>query len=568
MADQSAALFGTLQHSPGNPAFPTLPSTSDPKLGKIGLVGVGAELLVPFFEQETGVQSATRPSQGFGDWYLNQVIVTPNPIDFGDIADQKDIEVTFFSTYFGTSSLDDIVISTPAIDIIDPVDSPLFPIELNPFSDAVLTFRTEQAGPEQFDDEFEIVVDGATFTVRTVGRRVLLLFGEPENGAIETLVFATDLMRAKDGTEQAFSLRLAPFSNLQYTFRFSAELDSKRTQLEALLVGGNPVLPYGIQLWWEAEKISSAAAASALTVNIDTSLMQINEDETFMFVTPSRVNVFGVVESFTSSSVTFEQPIGTILPPDTYGMPIRYGHLTADPNIATSQKNLSDIAVSLRTESDVDISNVDANYFDFHPSESPSRPIFTARCMRGGRLRGSIRRETQELDSVTGRLFVTGTEPMGEWSSNATVWCNSKQDIRSWREFLHAMRGSWGTFYVPTFQNDLPLDEDITLATNTFVVPYMGIALHLGLQSPYRDLRVRLEDGSVEYKRITLAVDNQNGTETITVDTVFGGAGTSSVANTMISWMHLCRIEGDTARFLHTYLGQAELNFSVRSVLE
>jgi hypothetical protein len=96
----------------------------------------------------------------------------------------------------------------------------------------------------------------------------------------------------------------------------------------------------------------------------------------------------------------------------------------------------------------------------------------------------------------------------------------------------------------------------------------MGVEAFLNAQAPYRDLRIQLDDGSVEYKRITDVTDNGNGTETITVDSVIGSAGFSEIADTMISFMRLCRIEGDTAQFTHLYLGEAQLRFTVRTAKE
>lgn len=572
MADQSASSsFTTLQHNPGNSLFPTLPGAGDPNVGYLGDWLTGASQLFPFFEDKTGVvQSATGTprTSGFGDWFLNQVWVTPDPIDFGDIADAKDVAVTFFSTWLEPVVIDSLSIPVDGVDITDPTGSPLFPTTLDSYNDTIFTFTAAQSGPQTFDDEITITVEGSSFEVRVLGRRVLLLFAEPQNGSIETLNWATDLMRSKDGVEQAFSLRLAPFSVIRYTLRHSADLDWQRTTIEALLMGGTPVLPFGVQLWYEAEKITTSALSTDTTVNIDTRYMQIAAGESFVFTTPSRENILLEIDSFTATDITFTQAIGTALPVDTYGMPVRYGHLQSNPTLTTGQKNLQDTVFDLRTEADIDIGDVDANYFDFHTVESPARPILRKRGIRNDSARGLIYRETQELDSITGRKFVTGTESMGEWLSDLVVYCNSKAEIRAWREFLHYMRGTWGKFYLPSFQNDLPLDSPIALGGNSFDVPYMGIAAFLNGVAPYRDLRIQLQDGSVEYKRITLVTDNGDGTETITVDSVIGSVGFSSVADTVISWMRLVRIEADTARFLHRYIGQADLEFTVRSTKE
>lgn len=572
MADQSAALFGTLQHDPGNPLFPTLPDPLADKLGKIGWPGIGAELKIVPQEPLFGYpQTSAGPSRlkNFGGWYLDQIIITPDPIDFGDIADQKDVDVNFYSTYKNTQSLDLIEIPVDALDITGA--SPLLPLSLVPFSDTNVTFRAEQAGPQDFDDDITVTVGNLTILVRTLGRRVLMLFGEPENGFEETLNFETDLMRAKNGFEQAFSLRKAPWSAIRYDFFLPDTKDRKRTTLETILFGGAPILPFGVQLWWEGERITSAALSTDTTVFIDHSYMQVNVGETFAFTLPDDTNVFGTVASIDSPlAITFEQAIGTDLPLNTFGTPIRFGHIRGPVSTNTARKNLQSISLTIRTEADVDIGAVDPTYFDLHPSESPGRPILKERCVRSSSMRGSIDRVTDELDSITGRLFVTGTEPLGEWSTSLHGWLNSKAEIYAWRQFLHYIRGSWSTFYMPTFQNDLPLNTAFALGGNTFIVPYMGISTFLDGAAPKRDLRITIsgDTDTPIYRRISSIVDNGNDTETITLDGTVGSAGFSQVNETVISWMHLCRLAGDSARFNHTYLGQAELAFRVRSVKE
>ena len=571
MANQSAAVsgYGLLTWHPGNPALPTLPGIGDPSLGKLDEFGRGADK--PFISRQLPFvppigQGAAAPASGFADWYVNQIWVTPTPIDFGDIANDKDVSITIYSTYKTERTLSAIDIPVDAIELIG-AGSPALPDTLLPFGDKVLTFRALQAGPDIFDDDITFNFDVVSFDVRTVGRRVLLLFAAPEAGMIEQLGFATDLMRSKNGFEQAFSLRKAPRSTVQYKFRLPDTQDQSRTRLETLLFGGSALLPIGVQYWFESRRITSAAESTDATVQIDTSNLSISIGETFVFTTPGDINVLGVIDSFDGSSITFEQVIGTALPLDTFGMPVRFGHMQAPAGMRISRKNLQDLSVTIRTEAETDIGAIDTTYFDLHPSESPGRPILKERCTLGV-LSGAIDREESRLDSQTGRMFVTSSESLGEQSSQAVVFINSMAQLHAWRKFLHFVRGSWGTFYAPTFQNDLPLDAAFALGGNTFDIPDMGIDVFLGGAAPKRDLRIVTDDGVVHYRRITDVTNNGNGTETVTLDDTVGTAGFSAIADTVISWMHLVRIDGDTATFNHRLLGEADLIFRIRTVKE
>lgn len=576
MADQSAAVsgFGLLVYHPGNPNFPLLPAPGDPTLGKLAEFGLGADLPFTSYRGRTPAppigQGATAPASGFADWYLNTVWATPVPIDFGDISDDKDYEITLYNTYRTTQQITAIDIPVAGVDVFS-LSSPVLPIDLNSFGDEVLTFRATTVGPNNFDEDITFTFGGGTFDVRTLGRRVLLLFAAAENGASENLSFATDIMRSKDGTEQAFSLRKAPRSIIRYIFRLSEAQDQLRTRLRTILFGGNPSLSIGVQLWWEARKITSAAIAADTIINCDTSNMSISIGDNVVFTTPSLLNVVGEVVSFTASTIELTQAIGEVLPPDTYCIPIRYGRLASGgASFRTAQFGMEDLAVEITTDDEQDIGEFDTTYFDISPFESPGRPILKQRCLKGSMASGTISREQQVIDSGTGRMYITGSEPTGEESYQLIAYLNSTPELFAWRKFLHYVRGSWGKFYLPSFQNDLPLFADFILGGNVFDIPEMGIANLLGVAAPKRDLRIVTSDGSIYYRRITSVIDNGNGTETVTLNDVVGTGSpdTSAIDGTVISWLNLVRIAGDTARINHLYLGQAELAFSVRTVKE
>ncbi|TFH66000.1 MAG: hypothetical protein E4G91_00375 [Candidatus Zixiibacteriota bacterium] len=574
MADQSAAVSGygaTVWH-PGNPQFPTLPLPGDPVNGFLDNFAVGAQF--EFFDQPLPDQppfTSAAKVGGYAGWYLDQIWASPVPIDFGDIADQKDVEVTLYSTYRTAQTISSVVIPVSGVNLL----TPSIPVSIRSFGDEIFTFRAAQSGPQSFDDEIEFTTPLIDFVIRTLGQRVLVLLASPQAGIAEQLLFKTDLMRSKNGFEQAFNLRKAPRARIQFTYRLSDLNDKKRTELETVLFAGNPLLPIGVQYWWEARKITSAALSTDTIVNFLQANMSIAAGDTLVFTTPDDTNIIATILDLNSPegfSVTLEDQIGTALPLGTYVTPVRYGHMVRSASIGVARKNMEDLQVELTTEAERDIGEIDTNYFDLYTIESPMRPILKERCTTGGLLSGTIEREQSILDSQTGRFFVTGTEALGQQSTEAIVYINDSDKLYAWRKFLHYIRGSWGTFYAPTFQNDLPLFAPFTLGGNTFVVPYMGLTTLIGGigAAPKRDLRIVIADGSVHYRRINTLVDNGNGTETITLDSTVGSGSPefSPIASTFISWMHLVRLVGDSASFLHTTIGEADLRFRIRTVKE
>ena len=71
------------------------------------------------------IRSAAKSSSHlFGQWFLDQIWVTPVPVDFGDIPDDKNVDVTVFSTYLDPVNFESVDIPVSGLDITAPAGSP------------------------------------------------------------------------------------------------------------------------------------------------------------------------------------------------------------------------------------------------------------------------------------------------------------------------------------------------------------------------------------------------------------------------------------------------------------
>jgi len=558
MADQSAGLFAPLFSSPGNPLLPVLPGPGDPILGKPAVFGIGAgftgalEDFLPVHAAGTGT--------GFAGWYLDTTWMTPNPIEFGNIIDDKQRTFTLHNTRrnvatwtaFDDASLDGFDLLTPAL-----------PVGLAGFSDAIGTVEATREGPAEFDEFIDTTVAGEVLLLRVIGRRVVLFETFPERPISERLKFKTDNMVSKDGSEQAMQIAIAPRSNVTLEIRHSRDVE--RTRLSNLILGAQHLLT-GVQAWWQSAELTTPALSADVVLQVNTAGMELLPGDNVSVVLPDRTAHVAEVDSLTASSITLLAAVGVALPRFTSVMPLRFGFNSGSVELATFPINAEDMKATFTLIDYVNVPNVDAAYFDAHPIDGLpilKRPLFFSGASRRGKLVSKMDR----LDSTTGIIFVNRSEPIARPSQDVVAHIRSMADQQAWREFLHFVRGSYGAFYVPTGTNDLPLaSPGFTLGGNTFDTPNMGTATLVGTQAPRRDVQIEIA-GVFYNRRVTSVVDNVT-TEQFTLDAVVPGVGIVPPADVRISWLTLSRIVGDVATFRHLYRGVAELRFEVRGVIE
>jgi hypothetical protein len=574
MADQGAVLpgFSVLEYHPGNAEFPSLPA--DPfavLLMEYGVTVPGIDFAAmgdtndgqPQTRQFHHVQGAgiVPGKSGFADWYLDTLWISPPIADFGDIVNDKDIAVTLHSTFRVNQSLDSMDLS--AVPSLSQPPPPTLPENIPSFSSIIVTIRAAAAGEDSFDEfvTFTLSISG-TVPYRTLGTRVLFFSGIPQSIVTEQLLFKSDLMRSKDGTEQAFSLRLAPKTRIKYQLKFTNDAD--RTLAENILFGGSPLLQIGVQNWWETQQTSALTLSTSFAILVNTTEGSWAEGQTISCVLPDRSVLTAEIDTFTPTQINLTAAIGTELPIGTDVMPVNFGYFPRKAALKVSPVNLSTMDVEFVTFTETDQAFLDTAFFDVHPIDG--LPIIRKRWILGRKASADITREQSIIDGETGVIAVRGSEPLGEYTTKTTFPLSSKAEIYAYRQFVHFLRGSWGQFYMPTMQNDLPLFTDFVLGGNTFIVPYMGVKLFLDNLAPKRDVRIVTEDGTIYYRRITLVVDNGNDTETLTLDSTVGSSGFSAIASTTISYMHLSRINGDSVTLKHLYAGRADMEWISRSV--
>lgn len=567
MAQGAASPFQRIFHAPGNPQLPVLPNAADPKEGILPVIPkeaiASASVVAIRIPQTVLPVSAAAPgvADGFAQFYLNGIGGTPNPVEYGDITATKTRTVTVHNTFRDAVEISAVDLTDPGLSGVTLL-SPGLPISIPAFSSQVFTFEAALIGDPTVDGEAIFTHDvPGSFTIRMTGRRVIIFATVPQRPIIEQLTFGTDVMDSHDGSEQVMTWRTTPRSIVQYDIRHTD--DAERTAILNTILSAGYLLQ-GVQLWYQARQLTTAAAAVDTVIQVPTIGLEIAAGDTLSFVLPDKTTTNAEVLSLTASDITLTAAIGLLLPVRTFVMPVKFGFMESQQGVATFATAAEDLRVKFTLIEYDNVGFVDPVYFDAHPVDAlpiPKAPLFFDGQSRGG----SIRSDASRLDGRSGQMIQARSQVIGRPGNPMLVHLPDFATIDAWRKFLHALRGSWGLFYNPSGTNDLPIvDAGFTLGGNTLDVPNMGLTA-MGNHAPRRDVRVTV--AGVSYDRRIVSWADNGATEQAVLSDIIPGAGVIFQDAIKIEWLTLSRIVGDSATFKHTVLGVAELRFSIRGVI-
>ena len=178
-----------------------------------------------------------------------------------------------------------------------------------------------------------------------------------------------------------------------------------------------------------------------------------------------------------------------------------------------------------------------------------------------------LRRKFVLLDSKTGKRVSDEQAPAPAAARPFTWTALGRAEIAAMRAFLDARVGRSVPFWLPSFQWDLSLAEDVLQDQSIVTIRWVrfrqqmwgttGVRRHLALWS--------VGDSTMDYYRIADATDPADYlTETLTLDPI--AVRDYPVGNTVLSFLKLCRLEDDLVEITYPSAQVAEATIRVREL--
>lgn len=142
----------------------------------------------------------------------------------------------------------------------------------------------------------------------------------------------------------------------------------------------------------------------------------------------------------------------------------------------------------------------------------------------------AIRQRQLGTGALTGNDYYRGLDTATASTIPARVLLGTRQALSEFYGWLQARQGRQNPVWIPSRENDLTFIRGISGTIQRIVAGYSFYNLHYGR----RDIQITYADGTVANRRITTVVDNNDGTEDITLNASIN----ANVAK--ISWLKFC----------------------------
>jgi hypothetical protein len=478
----------------------------------------------------------------FGSELFDKIIVTPRVKALGFVLSATQFAVEVWNT--SAKRLDVLteidITGTGGLTLEDDFGEPLTYAAQDSF---IYQATVPASGAAQIDNVVSFVFEddapGAELDV--TGSRITLFSVAPEwsEGIEEITEFLTDVLVKYNDNEQRRALRQIPRRSV--SFRALALNARDAAGMESLLWGWQNQ-PYGVPFWPDAVKLDSDLLAGAFTIPCQTAdrlfaaggLVAIWKDE-FTFEALS-------IQSVAPDGVTVTSPtqLNWGGNPGTRVVPVFLCRLPSKQDVSRHSSFIDQADVAFIPE---------AGQPAPAPMTSPTQykgfdVLELAPNWADAPLKRSYARSLVTLDPKIGPIEVIDKGGSAVVTHEFPWWLDGHSNITAFRAFMLRRLGRFAPFWMPTFDNDLVLANDV-LSTDSGIRVQSEFYTRFFFPSTARRFVALIPfDGSGNvYRKIVDSHDNGDGTESLQFDSLPGK--NFAAATTMVSFLTFGRLADD-----------------------
>jgi hypothetical protein len=384
----------------------------------------------------------------------------------------------------------------------------------------------------------------------------------PEQPLVERLRFLTDVLPAKEGSEQRVALRVAP----RQEFDVTLSLEKIDRRLLDNILFGQKAASFDIPLWAEPQYLANPGnpASTAVVMQAPTTYWSLRTGDSVLFYyddtkfeVVTNVHQLGDNLHFDDTPLVNSYPVGTEL------YILRPATIAKDATVRRYPINLSNYSLTFQITDNNLTLDVPSTFETF-----AGKYILTDANGIEGSLQENINQQLYIADGDTGVVA-----PASLWDRSRKVSAKlfkTSSRAAAWevRKFLYTMRGRQVSFFLPTFNEDFDPASAITAAGTTIDVVNVGYTANVNARTPRNVIRLVTTAGVSYTKTIASAAVISPTVERLTVSSAWG-ADVAQADIARIDLVEKVRMDSDDVTISHLDSnGQATIGFPVRSVIE
>lgn len=492
----------------------------------------------------------------FGGRLFERIIVLPRVKDLKFILTNTQFPIEVWNTFHDTAQPLTAIVIGGSGGIVVPNPFTL-PYSIGPKDSIIFQALMPSSGPTSIAQSVTFSFDGISGTdAEFTGSRILVFTVAPdwEQGIKETISYLTNVLVARDDSEQRRGLRRHARRGLEFTAKTLQPLDA--AGLEALLWGWQH-LPYGVPFWPDTIPLDADLAAGALFIPATTAdrlfavggMVLLWADEfTFEALT---------ITSVTSSSIGVSAPTQLNWKTGwaTFVVPLFQGRIKEQVELTRLWSGADAIDITFDGEA-AQIANEPAVSF----AQFKGFDVLEIAPNWTEELKRQYVRSITRLDAGTGLVTVKDKGGSPVIAHELPWWVTPHSAVTALRGFMFRRLGQLVPFWCPTFDQDLVLALDGLIGHPQLTIEFVNYSRFFFPSASRRFLALIGTDGSKQYVQVTAASDNGNGTESLTLAANL--TANVPAASTMVSFLTFSRLATDDIEidWMHRNLAQAAVS--------
>ncbi len=359
-------------------------------------------------------------------------------------------------------------------------------------------------------------------------------FGDGQVPISERLSYFTDVIPSRTDYEQRITLRAHGPSRILH-YQITPSSPRQKAMLNAALF--KPAQTYLVPISSDRTPLTADASTGASTIELDT----IGRD----FEPGSRLrlgtwddNETVVIDTVSATEIEIVGTLANDWPAGTPAVPIRKARIVKNQIKSHLADHESDMLEFQIVSSELSNNRAAA----FTPALTyGSEEIFNLEKVRVQWLdEVTIEdfRRVNTLDNKTGAFEQFSGDTGTARSIPVRLLYSTRSGMADFFGWLATRQGQSTPLWVPSLENDF---QAVSKSGATLTIQSIGYTQHYNLHSARRDVCFVLNDETFTCLRITAAVDNLDGTETLT----FNGSVPTLAGVNRISWLKYCRLQSD-----------------------
>lgn len=447
-------------------------------------------------------------TDSFLDDYYYRIHITPASIAFGNVTNPVEEEFIIWNAWFVSKIMASITEDYPDEYVLDPSTTPM---NFEPLESTTFTVTVDDDGSPEFEATltFNFPLEEPVLTISAT--RVAVFPFEPLIPMTESLEWLTDIIRAKDGSEQRISIRPTPRQAFSMDVLMTTE--QKQARLDALMFNLFK-RAWGVSHWGEWEEHNDTILADDTVIYLDTTNADFRDDSYAVIWQSDTVYESVKILTVESDRLNLEKPVIGNYSGKKWIMPMRIGYMTSPVNWKVDADGVGRFKCGFIVKDNLLLTTYTPEL------EYEGLPVLPPSLEDGG-LDNTIESDVTMVDYGLDNFTQFSDSDFNIYVQSHVFRKEGKDEIWKFREFLHYLYGRRNAVWICSDKEDFVQTVTLGAAGTELTVANAGWARRMGLNTLRTHIAFIHNNGTIYCREIT-GITSSGDEEIIGIDTALG----------------------------------------------